>query len=220
MKEYGVEETGKREYAGVMKALIVVDVQNDFLPGGALAVPEGDQIVPVINGMMHKFDIVVATQDWHPADHQSFAGAHAGRSPGELIDLHGLQQVLWPDHCVQNSFGASFAAGLDIVPIHHVVRKGTDPAVDSYSAFFDNGHRTSTGLEGYLRERGVHFVHICGLATDYCVKYTALDAISLGFNVFLVRDAVRGVNLQSGDVDRALQEVAAAGGTILESTAV
>lgn len=200
-----------------MEALIIVDVQNDFLPGGALAVPEGDAVVPVINRIAREFDLVVATQDWHPAGHESFASQHAGKSPGDVIDLHGLQQVLWPDHCVEHTPGASFAAGLDVALIHHVVRKGTDRSVDSYSGFFDNGHQNATGLEQYLRDRGVNRVVVCGLATDYCVKFTILDALQLGFEVTLVRDATRGVNLQEGDVDRALEQIYAAGGTILES---
>jgi nicotinamidase/pyrazinamidase len=198
-----------------MEALIVVDVQNDFLPGGALAVPEGDAVIPVINRVMPRFDLVVATQDWHPANHESFAVHHAGHSPGEVIDLHGLQQILWPEHCVENSPGASFAAALDIASIDHVVRKGSDPAVDSYSGFFDNGRRNATGLESFLRERDVDSVVVCGLATDYCVKFTALDALYLGFKVRLIRDATRGVELRDGDVTRALEEVEAAGGTIV-----
>ena len=201
-----------------MEALIVVDVQNDFLPGGALAVPEGDQVIPVINRLMPGYELVVATQDWHPAEHESFAARHVGHEPGDVINLHGLQQILWPDHCVQHSPGASFAAALDVGPIKYVVRKGSDPEIDSYSGFFDNGRRKATGLEQYLRDRGVDSVVVCGLATDYCVKFTALDALQLGLKVTLVRDAARGVDLQGGDVDRALEEITAAGGRIVEST--
>ncbi|TVR70262.1 MAG: bifunctional nicotinamidase/pyrazinamidase [Spirochaetaceae bacterium] len=200
-----------------MKALIPVDVQNDFLPGGSLAVPEGDQVVPIINGLMPAFDLVVATQDWHPADHESFAGRHPGRSPGEVIDLHGLPQVLWPDHCVQGTPGASFASALDVSFFNRLIRKGLDREIDSYSGFFDNDRRHATGLEQYLRDRSVEHVVVCGLATDYCVKFTALDALHLGFEVTLVRDACRGVNLSAHDVDDALEEIAAAGGVILGS---
>lgn len=207
----------EEEYAVRMEALIVVDVQNDFLPGGALAVPEGDAVIPVINRMMPDFDLVVATQDWHPADHESFAVRHEGRAPGDVIDLHGLEQILWPEHCVQNSPGASFAAALDVAGIDHIVRKGFDPAVDSYSGFYDNGRRNATGLESYLRERGVDRVVVCGLATDYCVKFTALDALHLGFGVTLVRDATRGVGLHQGDVDKALRDVEAAGGKVVNA---
>lgn len=198
-----------------MKALIVVDVQNDFLPGGALGVPDGDAVVPVINRLMPQFELVVATQDWHPGDHRSFAVHHAGHSPGDVIDLDGLEQILWPEHCVQGSPGASFAASLDIAPIGHVVRKGSDPGIDSYSGFFDNGHRKATGLAQFLRDHSVEQVVICGLAADYCVKFTALDALQLGFSTTLVRDATRAVNLQPDDFDRALQEVSRAGGLIV-----
>lgn len=201
-----------------MEALIVVDVQNDFLPGGALAVPDGDAVVPVINELMPRFELVVATQDWHPENHESFASRHEGKSPGEVIDLHGLQQILWPDHCVQGSVGASFAARLDVAEIEYVVRKGMDPAIDSYSGFFDNGHRKETGLEGFLREFGVKRVTICGLAADYCVKFTALDALELGFETVLLKDATRAVNLQEDDFQKALQEVADAGGIVLTSS--
>lgn len=197
-----------------MDALIVVDVQNDFLPGGALAVPDGDAVVPRINELMPRFDLVVATQDWHPAEHESFASRHVGHAPGDVIDLHGLQQVLWPDHCIQHSAGASFASGLDVAQFDHVIRKGTDPNTDSYSGFFDNGHRIATGLDAYLRERGVDRVMICGLATDYCVKFTALDAIATGFDVTLIVDATRGVNLEAGDDERAVEAVREAGGRV------
>ena len=158
-----------------MKALIVVDVQNDFVPGGALAVPEGDRVVPLCNALANSFDLVVATQDWHPADHGSFAANHPGRKVGEVIDLQGLQQILWPVHCVQNTPGAQFVHGLDTSRFARIFQKGTDPAIDSYSGFFDNGHRRSTGLGDYLRSNNVTDVYVCGLATDYCVKFTALD---------------------------------------------
>jgi len=193
-----------------MRALILVDVQNDFLPGGALGVPEGDAVVPVANRLMKAFPLVVATQDWHPADHGSFAANHPGRNVGELIDLSGLPQILWPTHCVQGTPGAELAPGLDRAGIHHVVRKGTDPAIDSYSGFFDNGHRKATGLADYLLAKGVNEVFVMGLATDYCVKFTALDALRrLGFTTCLVADGSRGVNLKPGDVADAVAEMEA-----------
>ena len=164
-----------------MKALILVDLQNDFLPGGALAVPEGDRVIPVANKLQAHFDLVVATRDWHPPDHSSFAANHHGQKPGDWIDLDGVSQILWPPHCVQNSHGADLAAGLDTSKVRKVFFKGTDPRIDSYSTFFDNRHLKSTGLGDYLRERGVDEVYLMGLATDYCVKYSALDARGLGF---------------------------------------
>lgn len=200
-----------------MKALIVVDVQNDFLPGGALAVPDGDVVVPVINQLMPQYELVVATQDWHPAEHESFASRHLGHAPGDVIDLHGVQQILWPDHCVQHSAGASFAAGLDVAQFDHVVRKGDDPGIDSYSGFFDNDHRRATGLGRILRDRGVDTVDICGLAADYCVKFTALDAAKLGINTTVFTNATRAVNLNEGDFEAAMEEVRGAGGTVIPS---
>lgn len=193
------------------RALIIVDLQNDFLPGGALAVADGDQVVPVANRLMKSFALVVATQDWHPADHQSFARQHAGRTPGELIDLHGLTQVLWPPHCVQNTGGACFAPGLETARIARVFPKGTDPRVDSYSGFFDNGKIRATGLGDYLRAEGVDEVAVLGLATDYCVRFTALDAVGLGFRTKLVVEGCRAVNLAEGDDARALAAMRAAG---------
>lgn len=194
-----------------MKALLLVDIQNDFLPGGALAVPDGDQVVPVANRLMPQFEQVVATQDWHPANHGSFASQHPGRSVGEVVEFNGLPQILWPDHCVQDTRGAAFPDGLQDGRISRVIRKGTDPAVDSYSGFFDNGRRKATGLGEYFRDTGVRELYIVGLATDYCVKATALDARQLGFEVSLVLDGVRGVELNPGDCQRALDEMATAG---------
>jgi len=205
-----------------MNALILVDIQNDFVPGGALAVQDGDAVVPVANRLQQigRFDVVVATQDWHPPDHGSFAANHPGRKPGEVIQLNGLPQVLWPVHCVQNTQGARFVDGLVTTGIDQIFTKGTDPAVDSYSGFFDNGHRRSTGLGDFLKNRGVTDVYILGLATDYCVKFTALDARTLGFNTFLIEDGCRGVELEPGDVERAIQEMQAAGVTITNSREV
>jgi len=194
-----------------MNALVVVDVQNDFLPGGALAVPEGDAVVPRCNALMKSFDLVVATQDWHPANHASFAANCRGHKVGDVIDVAGLKQVLWPVHCVQNTSGAAFAPELDVKRFARIFQKGTDPAIDSYSGFFDNGHRKSTGLADYLKSQRVTDVHVCGLATDYCVKFTALDARQLGFNVYLITDACRGVNLTPGDADAAIEEMRRAG---------
>ena len=198
-------------------ALILVDLQNDFLPGGALAVAEGDRVIPIANALLPHFPLVVATQDWHPANHGSFAAQHPGRAPGEVIDLHGLSQVLWPVHCVQDSPGAAFAPGLDVARVDQVFPKGTDPTTDSYSGFFDNGHRRATGLGDALRAQGVQEVTVLGLATDYCVKFTALDALAEGFRVQLVTDACRGVDLQPGDVDRALTAMQRAGVTLTSS---
>jgi nicotinamidase/pyrazinamidase len=200
-----------------MKTLILVDIQNDFLPGGALAVPRGDEVIPVANRVQTRFDLVVATQDWHPARHGSFASRHPGRKPGELAELGGLPQVLWPDHCVQGSPGAAFAAGLEMNRVEAIFRKGTDPAIDSYSGFFDNGHRKSTGLGDYLEGRGADELFVLGLATDYCVKFTALDARQLGFRTFLVEDGSRGVELQAGDVGRAVAQMREAGVHLVRS---
>ena len=194
-----------------MQALLLIDIQNDFLPGGALAVPAGDEVVPLANRLMAQYDLVVATQDWHPANHQSFASQHPGSQVGDVIQLDGLDQVLWPDHCVQNTPGADFAAALDRDGIHHVVQKGTDRHIDSYSGFFDNARRHATRLEQYLRSKGVEAVHILGLATDYCVKATALDAIDLGFHVVLLTTGIRGVDIHPGDCQRAIDQMRAAG---------
>ncbi|PRP93122.1 nicotinamidase/pyrazinamidase [Enhygromyxa salina] len=201
------------------QALIIVDLQPDFLPGGPLGVPEGDAIVPVVLELIKRFELVVATQDWHPADHGSFAANHSGRAPGEVIDLHGLDQVLWPVHCVQDSEGAQLVPELREreAQIGAVFRKGSDKRTDSYSAFFDNGKRGATGLGEWLEARGVGSVAICGLALDYCVKFTALDALSLGLETTLIRDATRPVELEPGDGQRAIEAIREAGGEILDS---
>jgi len=203
-----------------MNALLLIDIQNDFLPTGALPVPEGDRVVPVANRVMGQFNLVVATQDWHPANHGSFAANHPGRKPGERIDLNGLQQILWPVHCVQETAGAAFAAGLDRTGITHVIRKGTDPTIDSYSSFFDNGHRKATGMDEYLHSRNVTDVYILGLATDYCVKFTALDARQLGYRVHVIPEGCRGVNLKAGDVDAAITEMQEAGVQLVLAAAI
>jgi nicotinamidase/pyrazinamidase len=202
------------------RALILVDLQNDFVPGGALAVRQGDQVIPIANKLANQFNLVIATQDWHPANHASFAANHPGKIIGDMIDLNGLPQILWPTHCVQNTRGAEFVPTLDKTKITKVFQKGTDPAIDSYSGFFDNGHRKRTGLADYLSDQSVKDVYVLGLATDYCVKFTALDAHQLGFNVFLIEDASRGVDLNPGDVNRAIEEMKKAGITILQSPQV
>jgi len=203
-----------------MNALLIVDVQNDFLPGGALEVPEGDQVIPVINDLQKKFGTIVASRDWHPADHGSFASNHSGHSPGEIIELNGLQQILWPDHCVQGSNGAEFAPQLNQGPIQKVIFKGTDPGVDSYSAFFDNGHRIETGLNKYLQDIGIKTLYIVGLATDVCVLFTVKDALDLGYETYLVTDATKGVNMQPDDTSKALEDMKKHGAKLIESKAI
>jgi nicotinamidase/pyrazinamidase len=201
-------------------ALLLVDLQNDFLPGGALAVPQGDEVIPLANRLAQHFELVIATQDWHPANHRSFAANHRGKQPGDRIQLAGLEQVLWPAHCVQGSPGAEFSPGLDTSKVSHVVRKGDDPALDSYSAMYDNARRKSTGLEAYLREQGVTDVYVAGLATDYCVKFTAQDARDAGFNTFVIADACRGVNLRPDDSRKALEELKQRGVRVVSSSDV
>jgi nicotinamidase/pyrazinamidase len=202
-----------------MNALILVDIQYDFCPGGSLAVPEGDKIVPLVNRLQKKFDLVVATQDWHPRGHGSFASAH-GKPVYAVIDIHGSPQTLWPDHCVQDSHGAELVAALETDRIARIFKKGTDPRIDSYSGFLDADHKKSTGLADYLREQHVKGVTIAGLATDYCVKYTALDAAQLGFEACVVADACRGVNLQPGDSEAAIRAMKTAGVKIIQSSAI
>lgn len=202
-----------------MRALILVDLQNDFLPGGALAVPGGDEVIPVANRLEEHFPLVAATQDWHPANHGSFAANHPGKKLYEQIELNGLPQTLWPVHCVQNTTGAELAPGLERERIARIFQKGTDPGIDSYSGLFDNGHRRSTGLGEWLKSKGVTDVFICGLATDYCVKFTALDAVGLGFKTHLIEDASRGVNLRPNDVQEAIREMRRAGVTVVQSVA-
>lgn len=199
------------------KALIIVDVQNDFCPGGALAVPDGHLVVPIINDLQESgnYDVIVATQDWHPKNHGSFATSHPGKVPGDIARLGGLPQILWPDHCVQFTPGAEFVSTLKTDNIEKIVQKGTDPAIDSYSGLNDNGHRKSTGLGEFLKEKGVTDVHIAGLATDYCVKFTALDSAAFGFKTSVVVGACRGVNLIPTDVDNALRDLRLAGVSLL-----
>jgi nicotinamidase/pyrazinamidase len=176
-------------------ALIVIDVQNDFCPGGALAVDAGDEILPIVNKLILRFDRVILTQDWHPAQHSSFASSHPGRAPFDAIAMPYGEQTLWPDHCVQGSVGAEFHPDLHWTKAQLVIRKGFRPHIDSYSAFFENDRRTPTGLAGYLRERGITHVTFVGLATDFCVAYSALDAVSQGFTAEVLMDACRGIDL-------------------------
>lgn len=196
------------------RALIVIDVQNDFCPGGALAVTEGDQIVPGINELMTEFDAVILTQDWHPAGHSSFASSHEGKDPMEMIQMPYGAQVLWPDHCIQGSHGALFHPDLTTDRADLIIRKGYNPAIDSYSAFFENDHKTPTGLEGYLRTRDIHDLTMVGLATDFCVNFSAVDAAMLGFKTTVRVDLCRGIDL-SGSMQAALEGMADAGVTIL-----
>ena len=197
------------------KALILTDIQYDFVPGGTLAVPKGDEIVPVANRLMPEYDLIIATRDWHPADHKSFASRHPGKKIGEVIELGGLKQVLWPDHCVQGTRGAELVEGLNKKHIDKIIRKGTDPEIDSYSGFFDNDHRQSTGLGDFLKEQSVDEVHVIGLATDYCVKYTVLDSIGLGFNTFVITEGCRGIDMNPGDCKKAVDEMKQAGAIII-----
>jgi len=200
-----------------MRALAVIDVQNDFCPGGALAVRNGDEVVEVVNRLSPLFPLVVASQDWHPADHGSFAANRPGRQPYELDELAGLPQVLWPVHCVQGSHGAEFHPEFDRSRVARVFQKGTDPQIDSYSAFYDNGRRKATGLADYLREEGVTDLTILGLATDYCVRFTALDGLWLGFRITVVEDGCRAVELVEGDGELVLEEMRAAGARVVTS---
>ena len=181
---------------GTNDALIVVDVQNDFCPGGRLAVQKGDEVVPVVNALAQRFENVVLTQDWHPAGHQSFATSHPGRKPFDSVRLAYGEQVLWPDHCVQGSDGAALHKDLSVPHAQLVVRKGFRKQVDSYSAFLEADRKSRTGLEGYLKERGIKRVFVCGLATDFCVAWTALDARTLGFAALVVEDACRAIDVQ------------------------
>ena len=200
-----------------MNALILVDLQNDFLPGGALPVPHGDEVIPLANELQQRFDLVVATKDWHPPDHGSFATNHPGKEPGDRIILDGIEQILWPEHCVQNTHGAEFAPLFDTSRIAHVFHKGTERNIDSYSTFFDNALRRHTGLAHYLEKRGIDDAYLMGLALDYCVKYSVLDARHLGLNTHVILDGCRGIELEIGDIERALEEMKQAGATILKS---
>ncbi|MBV9575900.1 MAG: bifunctional nicotinamidase/pyrazinamidase [Gammaproteobacteria bacterium] len=200
------------------KALIMVDLQNDFCAGGALAVPNGDEVIPLANQLQTYFDIVIATKDWHPQDHMSFASNHAFVQAGDVIEIHTMSQVLWPDHCVQDTQGAAFHPQLNTQAIDKIFYKGTDKNIDSYSAFFDNAHkRCSTALGDYLQHLQIKDIYIMALTTDYCVKSSSLDAAHLGLNVCVIADACRGVNLKPGDVEKAFNEMRAAGIKLVHS---
>jgi nicotinamidase/pyrazinamidase len=198
-----------------MNALIIVDIQNDFIPGGNLAVPLGNEIIPLVNSLQVSFDLVVATQDWHPPDHKSFASNHHSKKPFEKIMLQDLEQVLWPDHCIQGSRGAEFCNDLDLKKVEAIFRKGMDTDIDSYSGLYDNGYKKSTGLAGYLQERQIKNVYVCGLAADYCVFYTAKDALKENFGTYLIEDATRPID-QRG-FEKAKHEFISLGGHVLSS---
>lgn len=189
-----------------MKALLIVDLQNDFCPGGALAVPDGDTIVPTVNRLIDVFDTVIQTQDWHPADHHSFASSHEGKDPYDTTEMEYGTQVLWPDHCVQGTNGAEFHPKLQTDKTEVIIRKGFRKKIDSYSTFYENDNSTPTGLTGYLRDRGITDLFTVGLATDFCVKWSILDGIDEGFNMYIVKDAVKGIDL-NGSLEEAWQEM-------------
>lgn len=198
------------------QALIVIDVQQDFCPGGALAVPQGDEIMDAINALMTEADAVVLTQDWHPAGHSSFASSHAGKSPYDMIEMPYGPQVLWPDHCIQGSLGAQFHGDLQTDRADLVIRKGMNPGIDSYSAFFENDHETPTGLEGYLRTRGIEDLVMVGLALDFCVNFSAVDAAKLGFTVTVRTDLCRAIDL-NGSLDAATTGMRSAGVSLVSA---
>lgn len=201
----------------MMKALIIVDLQNDFMPGGPLGVPGANELAPLINSLISKFNFIIASQDWHPQDHVSFASNHQGKKIGDLIDVNGLDQVLWPDHCVQNTEGSELISSLNKENITSLFYKGTDKNIDSYSVFFDNAHHKSTGLADFLKEHHVTDLYFVGVATEYCVLYSALDAIDLGFSVHVISDGCRGINLTAGEEEKAYRAIASKGGKIITS---
>lgn len=198
-----------------MKALLLIDIQNDFLPGGALAVPEGDAIIPIVNKLQEQFDLVVATQDWHPENHKSFASNQTGKNAFEAIELQGLEQVLWPDHCLQGTNGAAFSEAVDMRKVEVIFRKGMNPEIDSYSGFYDNGHLKSTGLTDYLQSKEVTEVYLAGLAADYCVYFTAKDALQEGFKTFVIEDATRAISPEG--FDKAKADIESKGGKLVQS---
>ena len=198
-----------------MKALLLIDIQNDFIPNGALAVPGGDEIIDVVNKLQSHFELVVATQDWHPANHKSFASQHDGKQVFEKTVLNGMEQVFWPDHCVQGTAGATFSPKLNMNRIEAIFRKGMDAGIDSYSGFYDNGHLKSTGLADYLKGKGVTAIYIAGLAGDYCVYFSATDAIAEGFQVYLIEDAIRSIN--AVDFEKAKKDIVSKGGSVISS---
>lgn len=201
-----------------MKALLIIDMQKDFMPGGPLGAKDADALVPIINDLMKQFPLVIATKDWHPKNHKSFAENHPGKKVGDHIDLDGVDQILWPAHCVQETLGSEFTKGLNTKKIDQIIYKGTDPNIDSYSAFFDNARKKKTNLASYLKEKGVDQISICGVATDYCVLYSVLDALDLGFKVTLIQDGCKAINLKEDDEKRAIATMQQMGALIREST--
>lgn len=201
-----------------MKTLLIIDVQNDFMPNGSLPVPNGNQIIPVINKIQDKFDLVVGTQDWHPKDHISFASNHDEKSVFDEIEIHGQPQILWPNHCVQGTAGAAFHPNLNTDKFEAIFRKGTDKTIDSYSAFYDNGHLKSTGLAGYLKEKGTTQLFLCGLAADICVYFSARDAVKEGFDCFFIEDASKA--LDNDVFEKLKKEMIAMGIQMVTSTSI
>jgi nicotinamidase/pyrazinamidase len=199
------------------KALLIIDIQNDFCPGGSLAVPGGDEIIPAINNLSGKFERIIATQDWHPHNHMSFAVNHPGKKDFDVIDFNGIKQELWPEHCVCGTKGAEFHSDLDIKNVNLIIRKGDNPWIDSYSAFRENDKKTKTGLDGYLKSLGIKKIYICGLALDYCVFYSAMDSRELGFETYIIIDATKGLDSPEGNIDRALEEMRKNGIKIINS---
>ncbi len=199
-----------------MKALLIVDIQNDFCPGGALAVPDGDTIIPVVNKLIDHFDVIIQTQDWHPENHSSFASSHDGKDPFDTVEMDYGTQVLWPDHCVQGSEGAEFHKDLNTLKSQVVIRKGFRKDIDSYSTFFENDQKTATGLKGYLKQRGITDLYTVGLATDFCVKWSILDGIDEGFNMHIVENAVKGIDL-NGSLEEAWDEMKKKGVKLTQS---
>lgn len=202
------------------KALLIVDIQNDFMPGGALGVSDGHLIIPLINQLQEKFDMIIATKDWHPKNHLSFASQHVGKKAYDSIILDGIEQTLWPDHCVQNSYGADFHSDLSIKKISKIIYKGMNRNVDSYSGFWDNNKKDKTELGEYLRALYIDSLYIVGLAIDYCVKYTALDGIKAGFNIYVIEEACQGVNLKKTDTSDSIREMITNGIQIIHSNAL
>jgi nicotinamidase/pyrazinamidase len=200
------------------KALLIVDVQNDFCPGGALAIPAGDTVVPVINRIQPAFDTIVATQDWHPPDHISFSVNHPDTRPYDVITVNGIAQVLWPVHCVSGTMGADFHPALETQRFQLILRKGMNPGLDSYSVFLENDKKTRTGLDGYLRSLEIKKILLCGLATDFCVFYSARDAVTFGFETEVVMDACRGVDVPAGNIEAAVRQMKSLGVTFISST--
>jgi len=198
-----------------MKTLIIIDAQNDFMPGGALEVKDGDEIVPKINSVFSKFDLIIATQDWHPKDHKSFASNHSGKNTFDTIILNGLEQTLWPNHCVQGSDGAKFHSELNTKPIEAIFRKGMNPEIDSYSGFYDNDHQKNTGLAGYLRDKGADDLYFCGLAADICVYFSMIDALKENFNVSLLKQATKPLNPEEFSIQ--IDELKKKGVSVIET---